>query len=78
MSNTQLVMLVGLFQKGEISSISILTLPFLNLLLHVREVGREPEPFAIAEPDIVIGVAFDQLYTLGLETGTQIAECMVE
>jgi len=78
MSDTQLIVLVGLFQKGEISSISILTLPFLNLLLHLREVGRELESLAIAKPDIVIGVAFYQFYSLGLETSTQIAECMVK
>jgi hypothetical protein len=44
----------------------------------VCQVGGELEPLAIAEPDVVVGVAFLQLDSLGFERGTEITECVVE
>lgn len=42
------------------------------------KVGRKLKSLAITEPDVVIGIAFDQLDAFGLETSAEITESMVK
>ena len=60
-------MLVTLLQESKVPLIPIFPLPLLNLLFHSREVGAEQHALAVAEPNVVVWVAFQQLHALGLE-----------
>ena len=57
-------------QEAQVSGIPILALPLLDLRLHKRQVTAEPELLAIAEPDVVVRLAFSQLDTFFLQACT--------
>ena len=67
MRNTKLVVAMRLLQELKISFEPIFTFPPLNFRLHLCEVGGELERLAIAEPDVVIGLTFDELYAFSFE-----------
>lgn len=71
-------MLMRFLEEGQVSRVSILALPLFNLALHARQICREPEPFAIAEPDVVVGVAFDKFDAFTFETGVKFFESPVK
>ena len=64
MRNTELVVIMGFFEKIEIALEAVLAFPLLDLGLHGGDICREAELLAIAEPDIVVGVTFEQVYIL--------------
>lgn len=78
MRHRQLVVPVALLQKRQVPLVAILPLPALDLVLHSREIRAEAHALAVAEPDVVVGVAFEQLDALGFEARAQLAEGQVE
>ena len=76
--DTELIVPVRLLQKREISQVSVLPFPLLDLSLHMCKISRELETLAIAKPDVVIWVTFDQFDSFSLEAGTEIAKGMVK
>lgn len=60
-------MTMRLLQEGQVSLEPILAFPFLDLGLHPRNIGAELELFAIAEPDVVVGLALDEPDAFGFE-----------
>jgi hypothetical protein len=78
MFHTELIMPMRFSQKAQISAVTLFALPLLNLPLHEREIAAEPEVLAIAEPYVVIGLAFSELYALSFETCIQLLERSVK
>jgi hypothetical protein len=78
MFHTELIMPVAFFQELQISAIPILPFPLLHLPLHDRQITAQPEALTIAEPDIVIRLAFSELHALGFEACAQLFEGAVE
>lgn len=78
MIHAQLIMRMRLPKVLQISLVSLLSLPLLNLLLHDGEVTRELELLAIAEPDVVVWFAFQELDALGFEAGVEFGKGAVE
>jgi hypothetical protein len=78
MRDTQLVVLVCFLQESEVSFKSILAFPLLHLILHQADVCGQLERFTIAEPDGVVGLAFQQLDALCRQRGTEVFEDFFE
>jgi len=78
MRDTQLVVVMRLLQKRQITHEPILALPPLDLLFHHSHVRGHLELLAIAEPDVVVGVAFDEMHALGFERGAEIGKGLAE
>jgi hypothetical protein len=70
--------LVALLQERKVPLIPIFPLPLFDLVLHGREVGAEQHALAVAEPDVVVWVAFQELDAFGLEGRAQLFEGQVE
>ena len=60
MHDAKLVVAMRLLQEGKVSLESVFAFPSFDLCLHSRDVSAELELFAIAEPDVVIWLAFDE------------------
>lgn len=78
MCDTELVVHMRFAQKPQIARVPILALPLLDLVFHAGEVCRQLELLAIAEPDVVVWLTFDQLDALSLEAGIQVCKRVVE
>lgn len=77
-SSRNLVMSMRLPQPFEIPLKALFALPFLDLALHDRRIGRQLEGFPIAEPEVVVRFAFQQFYPFGCEGGVEIVEGFFE
>ena len=69
---------MALFQELQVPAITILALPLLDLRLHDRQITTQLKALAIAEPDVVIGLAFSKLYAFSLQARVQLFEGAVE
>ena len=78
MRNTQFIMPMRLLQESQISLEAILALPFLDLPLHSGRIGGEFEGLAVAEPDVVVGLAFEEFNALGFEGGVEVVKGFAE
>jgi hypothetical protein len=78
MSNASLVVDVCFSHPGQISFKSFLALPALDCVLHARNVRGELDTFAVAEPHVVIRLAFPQNNTFIFECGVKVYECFTE
>jgi len=78
MFDTQLVVVVCFSEERQVSRISVLAFPLLNLLLHQNQIGRELELLAVAKPHVVVRLAFYNMYTFGFQGGIEIGEGLVE
>jgi hypothetical protein len=78
MTDRKLVMLVTLLQERQVPLIPVLALPFFDLVFHGREVRAEQHALAVAEPDVVVGVAFEQLHAFSFEACAEFFEGQVE
>ena len=72
--DADLIVPMGLLQKAEIALKSVLALPLLDLELHPREIGRQLNRLAVGEPDLVVGLAFQEFHAFGLETRSEVVE----
>lgn len=78
MYDARLVMYMGLLKKAQISFESIRPLPLFHLGLHPGGVGRELERGPIAEPELIIRIAFEQVHTLGFKTRSKVFKCFMK
>ena len=69
---------VRLLQEAQVSVEAILAFPFLHLPLHTGRIGRQLKRLAITKPEVVVGLAFQEFDSFGLEGGVQIVECLSE
>ena len=69
---------VRLLQKAKVPLKPVLALPLFDLRLHARNVSAELEALAVAEPDVVVGVAFEKVYAFGFEGGAEVVEGFAE
>jgi len=76
--STELVMFMSLLEESQVAREAILALPLFDLIFHGSHVGRHPELFSIAEPDVVVGVAFHQMDAFILESSAQVLESLAE
>ncbi len=74
MGYTELIMPMGLLKKAQIPLEAIFAFPLLDFIFHTGDVGGQLEGLAIAEPEIVVGLAFHQLHAFGFERGVQVVE----
>ena len=65
--DADLVVPMGLLQEAEIALKSVLALPLLDLELHPGEIGRQLDRLAIGEPELVVGLAFQELHAFRLQ-----------
>lgn len=61
-----------LLQKLEVSRKAIFAFPLFDLILHGSHVRGELEHLPIAKPDVVVWIAFHEVYSFGFEGGVQI------
>ncbi len=78
MHHARFVVPVGLLHEAQIPLEPIFTLPFLDLDLHARQVAAELEALAVAEPDVVVWLAFQELNAFGGDGGVEVAEDFFE
>lgn len=78
LGHADLVVVMCFFQVVHIPLEPIFAFPFLDLGLHGGHVGGQLEPLAIAEPDVVVGVAFAEDHIFGFEGCVQVAEGFLE
>ena len=69
---------VGLLPEAQIPLEAVLALPFLDLDFHARQIAAELEALAVPEPDIVVGLAFQELDAFGSYGGVEVAEDFFE
>ena len=78
MRHTELVVIMGFFEKIEIALEAVLAFPLLDLGLHGGDICREAKLLAIAEQHVVIWFAFDYVYSFGFQTCVEVGEGLVE
>lgn len=64
--------------KSQVPIKAIFAFPFLDLVLHGSDVGGELELLAVTEPNVVIWIAFHELYAFGFERCVEVAESFFE
>lgn len=74
MRDTQLVVRMRFLEKCKIALEPSFAFPFLDFMFHGGDVGRELELLAVAEPNVVIWVAFEQLYTFCFKSRAEISK----
>ena len=67
-----------LLEVAQVPLEPILPLPPLDRVLHARNISRQLEALAIAEPDVVVGFTFEQLNAFGRQRGVEIGEDFLE
>ena len=65
-------------QEPKVPLEPILAFPLLNLPFHPGCVRGEFEGLAIAEPDVVVGLALEELDSFGLQGCIEVVECLSE
>jgi hypothetical protein len=78
MVDTELVVVVGLSKEVEVSRVSVLAFPFLDLRLHQGQIGRELELLAVSEPHVVVWLAFDYVHSFGFQGGIEVGKGLVK
>ena len=78
MHDAELIVAMRLLEEGQVPLEAGVTLPALDFGLHAGDVGAELELFAVAEPDVVVRLALDELDVFSFEGGVEVGVAFEE